>query len=191
MAQDRERARQRREVEAERARLQREEQETRAKAERQERALQRWRRWRAKRLAPEPAREDKDAVRLSLRLPDGERVTRRFGVDVVLEEVYAFVECYDLVRDEVAAEGEEQAGEMPPDEEFVHVYGFRLVSPMPRQVFGLDGGGGARGAGGGGGGKLRERVGKSANLIVERIEEGEGVGDDDDDDEGLGTGAEV
>jgi FAS-associated factor 2 len=47
-------------------------------------------------------------------------------------------------------------------EGFEHSYGFRLVSPMPREVFALEAGG-----------TIKDRIGRSGNLIVETLDDGE------------------
>ena len=156
LAQDRERARQRREAEAARARA---EQEARAKADAKERELQKmeqWKRWRAQSISAEPGPGVKDVTRVSIRLPSGERVIRKFAEDAKMEELYAFVECYDVPQTNAAATE-------PPD--YKHQYEFRLVSPMPRVVYDIEGGG-----------TMASEIGKSANLIVEPI--------NDEDDEG-------
>jgi FAS-associated factor 2 len=98
-----------------------------------------------------------------VRLPSGERVVRKFRSDAELEELYAFVECYDLLSED-AGMSEKEAQE---PEGYEHAYKFQLVSPMPREVYDLDKTG-----------SLRERIGRSGNLIVERI-----LGEDDEEDE--------
>lgn len=161
LAADREKARKRKEEEAEREKAEKEERE---KAERKAdlaRKLAQWRRWRAQSISPEPGTEVTDAVRISLRLLSGDRVIRRFRPDAELEELYAFVECHDTLDEEAVPEKE-----TPKPEGYDHEYKFLLVSPMPREVFGLDKGG-----------SLRQRIGRSGNLIVERV-----VGEDDEDD---------
>jgi FAS-associated factor 2 len=150
LAQDRERARKKKEEEQkkrdEEERLRREEQEK----QKYERNLEQWRRWRASRILPEPGAEVKDAVRISLRMPDGEtRVVRKFAPDAPIEELYAFVECYDVHH-------EDEKVEQPAD--FEHEYKFRLVTPMPREAYELYAGG-----------TIKERIGRSGNLIVEKI----------------------
>jgi FAS-associated factor 2 len=57
--------------------------------------------------------------------------------------------------------------EVQEPEGYEHVYKFQLVSPMPREVYDLNKTG-----------SLRERIGRSGNLIVERV-----VGEDDEEDE--------
>ncbi|KAH0148794.1 hypothetical protein KCU67_g11309, partial [Aureobasidium melanogenum] len=116
-------------------------------------------------LPQEPASTVSDVVRISVRMPSGERVIRKFGADAPLEELYAFVECYDIMQsDELALEKD-----VSEPNGYSHEYEFQLVSPMPREVYSLEQGG-----------TLRSRVGRSANLMVEKsIEE-----DDEDEDEG-------
>jgi FAS-associated factor 2 len=162
LAQDRERARRKREEAEAQARA---EKEALGRAEAEEKRrddLQQWRRWRAQSLSPEPEGKSKDTVRISIRLAGGERLIHKFQADADLEELYAFVECFEFLPTGEAIEKvvEEPAG-------FDHVYGFRLVSPMPRTVYDLEKGGSIGG-----------RVGNGANLIVEPISE-----DDDSDHE--------
>ncbi|EOD51704.1 putative ubx domain protein [Neofusicoccum parvum UCRNP2] len=151
---DRERARQKREAEEARQRAEQEEREKQEAKERAARNLEQWRKWRAQSVAAEPSSDAKDIVRISLRMPSGDRVVRRFTPDTQIEELYAFVECYDFLQD--GAEG--PAVEKPASYE--HEYEFVLVSPMPREEFGLEKGG-----------TVRERIGRSGNLIVERTAE--------------------
>lgn len=92
---------------------------------------------------------------MSIRLPSGERVIRAFRADAELEEVYAFVECYDFLRPDEAEEAlAEKEALLEEPEDFEHTYGFRLVSPMPRVVYGLDEGG-----------SIGDRIGKGGNLL--------------------------
>ncbi|KAI4739535.1 UBX-domain-containing protein [Aureobasidium sp. EXF-12298] len=164
LAQDRERARQRKEAEAARQKAEREERERAEAKSRKAQNILQWRKWRAHSVPQEPAPTVSDAVRISVRMPSGERVIRKFGADAPLEELYAFVECYDILQgDELASE--EKVSEPSG---YSHEYEFQLVSPMPREVYGLDQGG-----------TLKSRVGRSANLMVEKLVE-------DDDDEVVG-----
>jgi FAS-associated factor 2 len=161
LAQDRERTRRKREEEQ--RRKEEEERVVREEEEREnyERNLSSWRRWRASQVLPEPGADVKDAVRISLRMPDGERVVRRFATDATIEELYAFVECYDVLQaGDVGEKVSEPVG-------FEHEYKFRLVSPMPREVYELEKGG-----------TIKDRIGRSGNLIVEKT-----VIEDSDDDE--------
>ncbi|KAK3627137.1 UBX domain-containing protein 10 [Elasticomyces elasticus] len=169
LAQDREKARRKREEEAEREKSEREERERGEQKANAARLLAQWRRWRARGIAAEPGTEVKDAVRISLRMVDGERVVRRFAADAELEELYAFVECYGLLQSEAMKEQEEVTEEkvVQEPENYKDEYKFRLVSPMPREVYDLEKGG-----------RIRDRIGRSGNLIVERV-----VGEDDDEEE--------
>jgi FAS-associated factor 2 len=160
LARDRERARQKREREARERR-------------RHERTAKRdeWRRWRAARLAAsEPseaavaAAQEKGApvVRVSIRMPGGERVVRRFEAGVPVEEVYALVECWPLLSDATLSPSKEARR----PEGYEHANAFRLVSPIPRVVLDVEDAG-----------SIGERIGRSANLIVET------AADDEEDDE--------
>ncbi|KAB8754759.1 hypothetical protein FH972_026550 [Carpinus fangiana] len=158
LATDRERARQRRQAEEEKEHREREELQRAQREADRARNLSTWKRWRAARLAAEPGPDVKDAVRVNVRILDGERVTRRFAADAGIEEIYAFVECHDVLD---AALDNEKATEPPAD--FDHQYAFRIVSPMPREVYDV-----AKT------GTLKEMIGRSATLIAEKIEDGEG-----------------
>lgn len=160
LAQDRERARQRREVEAAQSRA---EQDARTKAEADERAarnLEQWRRWRAQSIPPEPEVDAKDVTRISIRMPSGERLVRKFTKHADIKELYAFVECYDLLQ------AEQSRSTAAEPQGYDHAYKFRLVAPMPRMVYDIHDGG-----------SLGDRLGRSANLIVEPITEDDDEGD--------------
>lgn len=167
LAQDRLRAQQKREAAAAAAAAEQAARAAERAAAHHAANLAAWRAWRASRLDPEPAPTAKDSVRVSLRLPSGARVVRAFAPGTPLEELYAFVECYDVLQD-TPPDG--APASPPPD--FAHKYAFRLVSPMPRTVFGVADGG-----------TVRERIGPSANLIVEVDEEEE----EEEDSEGEGA----
>ncbi|EMC92216.1 hypothetical protein BAUCODRAFT_151643 [Baudoinia panamericana UAMH 10762] len=154
LAADREKARRRREEEAEREKVEREEREREERRADEARKVAQWRRWRAQTIPSEPGVEVKDVVRISLRLPSGERVVRKFRAEAGVEELYAFVECYDLLSGEA---GDLSEKELQQPEGYRHEYQFRLVSPMPREVFEVEKGG-----------TIRERIGRSGNLIVEK-----------------------
>jgi FAS-associated factor 2 len=158
LAQDRERMRLRREAQTQRDQ---EELAARLKAEAEEKEaqnLQQWKRWKLRSIAPEPGPDIKNATRLSIRMPSGDRIVRRFAPEATVEDLYTFVECYDIL------EAEKTAEEPPAD--YDHHYKFNLVSPMPRMVYDIASGG-----------TVAERIGRSGNLIVESID------DDEDEDE--------
>ena len=116
-----------------------------------------WQRWRLSRLEAEPAATEKDIVRIALKLPGADRITRRFRAQDPIEELYAFADTL-----EVAKEGEVGKAEKP--EGYDHKFDFRIVQTLPRSVFAVEEGG-----------TIGERVGRSGNLIVEPIlEEEEG-----------------
>ncbi|KAK8178050.1 UBX domain-containing protein [Phyllosticta citrichinensis] len=168
LAQDRERARRRREEEEAQRRAEQQEREKQEAKEREARNLAAWRAWRAHSIANEPGPDVKDAVRISLRMPSGDRVVRRFAPDADMEELYAFVECYEVLQQQ--QEASLDGAEKP--EAYAHEYKFVLVSPMPREEFALQKGG-----------SIKQRIGRSGNLIVERT-------DLDDDEEEDGDTAE-
>lgn len=151
LAQDRERARQRRDAEAARVRAEQLEQAKIAAVETEKRNFEQWRAWRAQSIPSEPGADVKVASRLSIRMPSGERIIRKFDAGARMEEVYAFVECHDVLGSGVISTSKPEAYE--------HIYTFQLVSPMPRQVFGV------------GSGSIGDSVGRSANLIVESVSE--------------------
>jgi FAS-associated factor 2 len=161
LAADREKARIKKE--AEERRKKEEDEAARAEYEKgmYEQNLTQWRSWRASKIQPEPSSDVKDAVRISLRMGDGERVVRKFAPNAEVEDVYAFVECYDVLNNPEALQEKVEA-----PKEFTHTYTFRLVSPMPREVLEI------------GKGTIKDRIGRSGNLLVEKI-----VDDEDEDDE--------
>ncbi|KAF2119949.1 hypothetical protein BDV96DRAFT_514122 [Lophiotrema nucula] len=162
LAQDRERARKKREEAERKAREEKEALEREQAKERYAQNLVQWRKWRASSIAVEPGVEDKDIVRISLRMPSADRVVRKFAADAHIEELYAFVECYDVLQ---ASDANEKVAE---PQGFEHEYKFQLVSPMPREVYDLKAGG-----------TIKERIGRSGNLIVERTD----LGDEEEEDE--------
>lgn len=169
LAIDRERARLRREAEAARQQEEKEAAERQAAEEKRQRDLAQWKLWRAQLLGTEPGTEVIDAVRISVRLPSGERIMRRFAPDADIEELYAVVECYEVLQDE------SRSTDVDRPEGFEHRYGFRLVSPMPRAVYAVEDGG-----------TIREKIGRGGNLLVEPIED-----DDDEEDEEETASAEA
>ena len=158
LAQDRERARRRREEERERKQTEHENQQRLETARQQERDLQRWRQWRARQLAAEPEPKDKGSIRISIRLLSGERVVRRFALDTNLEDLYAFIECYDILDKHL----ELSQSDVKAPEGYEHVYTFRLISPMPRKVYEVQAGI-----------RLGDCISRNSNLVVEPIDDEE------------------
>ena len=160
LAQDRERARQKREAQAAQSRAEQEEKAAQEARENKERKLERWRLWRVQSITAAPDPTSKNVSRISLRLTSGERVIRQFDSNAPLEELYAFVECYDVLqfRDDTAP--------TPKPEDYEHEFGFRLVSPMPRMEYDVKSPS-----------TIGQSIGRSGNLIVETI-----GGDDDEED---------
>lgn len=153
LAQDRERARQRREAEAERLRADEEARARLENAERNDQKRELWRLWRAQNLPPEPDSTERKITRVSIRMATGERVVRRFSEASAIEELYAFVECYHLLKSEKPS-----SSPAPEPTDYKHEYQFQLVSSMPRTIYGLHPGG-----------AIGDKIGRSANLIVEPL----------------------
>lgn len=171
LATDRERARKKKEEQEAKARQEKQAQQEQEAQQRYQANLAQWRKWRASSIPDEPPATAQDIVRISLRLPNAQRIVRRFDAAAHIEELYAFVECYDVLspssqEDSQAAHNADGATVKKPDD-FNHQYAFQLVSPMPREVIDVESGG-----------TIRERVGRNGNLIVEQMD-----GGDDDDEE--------
>lgn len=161
LAQDRERTRLRREVEAAELLSLQEAMEKRESEEQRLQTLEQWKVWRAQRMVPAPGPDATDVTRISIRMTSGERVIRKFADSATIEELYAFVECYDILQSGTPAEpATEPRG-------YKHEYGFRLVSPIPRVVYDVANEG-----------TVGDRLGSSGTLIVESISS-----DDEEDEE--------
>lgn len=170
LAIDRERARQKREAAAAAVAAEKRAQEEAEAAARLEEKRQQWRAWRATTIVAEPPASDKSVVRVALKMPEESgigRIVRRFPQDASMEDLYAFVECYELLQEE-NPEGSDKP------EEYEHEYRFRIASILPRMVYEPTTTV-----------TMGEKIGRSGNLIVEDIspDSDEESGDDDDDDE--------
>lgn len=171
LAIDRERARQKREAAATAAAAEKKALEDAEAAMRLEEKRQQWRGWRASEILPEPPAGDKNVVRVALKMPEESgigRIIRRFPQDAPLEEVYAFVECYDIIQ------GESEGYSSGKPDDYEHEFKFRIASIMPRMVYEPSETV-----------TMGEKIGRSGNLIVEDIapESESEVDDDDEDDE--------
>ncbi|KAK0612311.1 hypothetical protein B0T17DRAFT_511525 [Bombardia bombarda] len=156
LALDRERARQRRDAAAAAAAAEKRALEEAEAAERLAELRGQWRKWRATTIVPEPGAGAKDVVRLALNMPASSgvgRVVRRFSSQTSLEELYAFVECYDLLQQE-----EELGDKVAKPEGYQHKYEFRIASVMPRETFGPSDAV-----------TIGEKMGRGGNLVVEEI----------------------
>lgn len=127
-------------------------------------------------------------ARVGLRMINGERIVQMFPGDFTLEQVYAFVECYDLLFPHKQPEGSEGSegvtlrksreeqqltgssrqessttGEGSRPEGYEHEFMFRLVVPYPRKV--IDCGGTLV--------KNESGLWPSGSIVVEEIEEDE------------------
>lgn len=155
LAIDRERARQKKEAAAASAAAESLAKQKAEQAELQQQKRDQWKTWRASKILAEPPTTDKNVVRVALKMPEGSgtgRVVRRFPQDAPLEELYAFVECYDLI-----SAGDSTEADAAPPEDYEHHYAFQIASTLPREVYEA-----SKSA------TMGERIGKSGNLIVEK-----------------------
>jgi FAS-associated factor 2 len=156
LARDRERARQKREAAAAAAEAERKSKADAERAAHMEDLRQQWRRWRASTVAAEPDGSAKEVVRIALKMPEATgagRIVRKFRSQSTMEDLYAFIECYDLVQSRQAA-GFDDTLTKPTG--YDHEYRFRLVSVMPRVVYEPSEST-----------TIGEKIGRSGNLIVE------------------------
>ena len=129
---------------AERARLEREERERveRIEKEREAERARGWREHKRRELllasGGEASPAEEGAVRVAVRLGNGQRVMRTFAGDASTEEVYAWTEC-ELEREaDLAARAVSSAPPPPPPSaDYVQRYHFRLATTFPRQVIPL------------------------------------------------------
>ncbi|KAK7203684.1 hypothetical protein BZA70DRAFT_72398 [Myxozyma melibiosi] len=168
LAADRERERARAERErAEQERIAEQERVEREKLEAEQRIAQ-YKLWRASQLKQtmleftdqQPSTTEKVA-RISIRLPSGDRVVTRFLAESqTVEDIYAFVDCYDILHPKpsssaastsarsLASSGSSTslssmatstaAATNSKPENYTHRYKFNLVSPMPRFLVPVD-----------------------------------------------------
>lgn len=142
LAADRERERLAQEEEArqaqeERERIAREEEEAYQRertAEERLRNLTAWKLWRISQLGPEFDSPTERPARISVRMLSGERIVRKFSADQTIEDIYAFVECYDLISDPSTVIPEK----VQPPAGYVHKYFFNLASTLPRRILPAD-----------------------------------------------------
>lgn len=175
LAADRARVRQRKDAEAAAAAAEKRAQEEAEAAERLARQREEWRRWRATTIAPEPdnAANAKDVVRLALKMPEESgagRIVRKFASSTTVEELYAFVECFEYLERDL----EDEKADIHKPSGYEHAYKFKIASLMPRVVYEPQGDDGAA--------TLGDKIGRSGNLIVEAFaDDEEGVEGEDED----------
>lgn len=166
LAIDRERARQKKEAAAAAAAAEKRAAEEAAAAAVLEEKRQQWRVWRSTTIPPEPPIGEKSVVRVALKMPEESgagRIVRRFPQDAPMEELYAFVECYDV------EEGDGSEGHVTKPYDYEHEYRFRIASTLPREVYEPSATV-----------TMGQKIGRSGNLIVEEVT---GESDDDEDEE--------
>lgn len=170
LAIDRERARQKREAAAAAVAAEKRALEEAEAAGVREQKRQQWRLWRASTILMEPPAGDKNIVRLALKMPEESgigRIVRRFPQDAPMEELYAFVDCYDLLQDE-----ERDYHDVEKPEKYEHEFGFRIASVLPRMVYEPSSSD-----------TMGEKIGRSGNLIVEEIAPDSDEEEDEEDEE--------
>ncbi|WFC99641.1 UBX domain-containing protein 10 [Malassezia yamatoensis] len=108
-----------------------------------------WRQWARHHLVPAEPSQGTDSIRISVHLPNGQNLQRKFAPSHPLEAVYAFVETANCPEEDCN----------DPPAEYKHTYAFHLVQTYPRQVLSPT--------------DLSQPlqsfscIGKSANLVVE------------------------
>lgn len=127
-----------------------------------------WRSWARASLVPkEPDVGLAPAIRISVKMPDGRNLQRRFRSSDTLEQLYAYVDTIDVLP--------LQHSLPKMDTSYVHTYKFHLVQTYPRRVLPLE--------------HLSmqlqdiEGLGPSANLIVEASMSLVDENEEDDEDE--------
>lgn len=129
-----------RQVEEEKAALERDriEQELSALKEQTAKNKAAWKVWRVLQLGSEPDVKEKPTARVTIRLLSGKRIIRRFSADQSIEDIYAFVECYDLISGTPTTTTTTTTSEneklLEPPLNYNHVYAFSLASTLPRKI---------------------------------------------------------
>lgn len=161
LAIDRERARERKEAAAAAAAAEKRALEAAEAAALRAEKGEQWKAWRATQIRPEPPASDKEVVRVALKMPEASgagRITRRFAQDAPMDELYAFVECYDVLAGDGGAAAAAVSSEKPAG--YDHKYMFRVASTLPRVVYEPSTTE-----------TMGATIGRSGNLIVESMEE--------------------
>lgn len=162
LAIDRERARQRKEAAAAAEAAESLARQRAGEAEMLAKQRQQWRAWRATQITREPPANDKNVVRVALKLPNefagAGRVIRRFPQDASLEELYAFVDCYDKLQELEDAGDAKQPTPVEAPKNYEHKYQFQIASTLPRVVYEPSATT-----------TMGQSIGKSGNLIVEQL----------------------
>ncbi|KEP45870.1 UBX domain protein [Rhizoctonia solani 123E] len=109
--------------EAERERLKLEEE---GRRERRRRDKEAWRRWARRNLVPD---EPSQGVRVTVRIPSGQRRMRVFPPSAPVQAVYAFVETLNIPNDQNPADDPTS-----PPVGYEHEWGFELATTFPRVV---------------------------------------------------------
>ncbi|EPY51362.1 UBA/UAS domain-containing protein Ucp10 [Schizosaccharomyces cryophilus OY26] len=132
LARDRERQKQAKE---ERERKQKEQEEK----ERMLKLSLQYRSWLAVSIPSEP-QPNTQAARLSIRLPDGTRVIRRFEKDCLVKSIYEFVDSLLFAKEEpeVYEQAMSSSAVLAPPENYQHKFHFSLYSSLPREILEME-----------------------------------------------------
>lgn len=98
--------------------------------EEKQRNIMAWKLWRISQLGPEFDGSTERPARISVRMLSGDRIVRKFSANQTIEDIYAFVECYDLLGDPSIF----ASASTEPPTGYIHKYEFELASTLPRQV---------------------------------------------------------
>jgi FAS-associated factor 2 len=180
LAQDRARVQEERRRAVETERAEHERMQSQHRAEETQRKREQWRLWKtadlkAKGLVGMKGEIGKTA-RVGLRLVGGERIVQMFPGDIALEEVYSFVECYDLLFPApstgvtLRTASDSTVVEMDKPEDYEHEFKFWLVVPYPRKI--IDSGFTPV--------KDEAALWPSGSIVVEEIEDSESESDESD-----------
>lgn len=112
----------------ERSRQEEEATNRRRHEEQQQELRKQWLLWRKKYLRVE-APAGHDSSKIAVRMPDGNRIVRKFDATLPIEEIYAFVELYN----EDLLSSEDDYFQNDPPANYDHIYKFKLVVPVPRK----------------------------------------------------------
>ncbi|WBW75322.1 UBX domain Sre1 cleavage protein [Schizosaccharomyces osmophilus] len=98
-----------------------------------------YRSWLAVNIPSEPQPNTK-AARLSIRLPDGSRVIRRFENDSLVKSVYEFVDSLLFAKEnpEAYEEAMSSSANLTPPEDYEYKFQFSLYSSLPREILVAD-----------------------------------------------------
>jgi len=142
-----------------------------------------WRLWKAADLRKRGIIDMKSEIgktaRVAIRLSGGERIVQIFPGEWSVSEVYAFVECYDLLFPSPisgitlrSAADTTVVGDFEKPERYEHEFGFRLVMPVVKKT--IESGGMLI--------KEESELWPSGNIVVEQLDESDSEESEDEED---------